>query len=357
MEIVVWIGLSQSLFAALIIATKRDRSISDKILSAWLFLFAISFLLSGIDYQVFKHPMLTNAFLLINPAFYLYIRSLTQRNFRLKWIQLLHLFPFILFEVYTQIFRQPLSDQSLLFEPGTGIFSGFFISIALLSWVGYNLASIIIVHRHRRNLENEFSTIESYLKIGWILLILSLYITFCFVVLGIGIYSYFSEAQILITHNATYSGFLVFVYILSYYGLIQRRIFIRQSNEEIPAKYEKSVLSEKKKNEIKTAIIRYFDKEKPYLNPELNMDLLSEHTGIPKHQITEVLNTLIGKNFFMFVNTYRVDAVKEKLKDKSNPYSIEALGYDCGFSSKSSFYTVFKKITGLTPMQFRNLSG
>ncbi|HEY6915810.1 MAG TPA: helix-turn-helix domain-containing protein, partial [Paludibacter sp.] len=62
---------------------------------------------------------------------------------------------------------------------------------------------------------------------------------------------------------------------------------------------------------------------------------------IPKYQITEVLNTELGNNFFQFVNHYRVEAVKMMLSDPKNKYSIEAIGYECGFSSKSSFYTVF----------------
>jgi len=75
---------------------------------------------------------------------------------------------------------------------------------------------------------------------------------------------------------------------------------------------------------------------------------------IPKYQLTEVLNSDIGKSFFHFVNFYRVDAVKQMLADPKNKYSIEAIGYECGFSSKSSFYTVFKNMTGETPVSFRN---
>ena len=70
------------------------------------------------------------------------------------------------------------------------------------------------------------------------------------------------------------------------------------------------------------------------------MDYLSKQLKIPKYQIT-VLNTEIGKNF-QFVNSYRVDAVKEMLAAPQLKYSIEAIGYGCGFSSKSSFYGIQK---------------
>jgi len=83
------------------------------------------------------------------------------------------------------------------------------------------------------------------------------------------------------------------------------------------------------------------------------MDLLSKALKIPKYQLTEVLNTTIGKNFFQFVNAYRVEEVKKMLVDPKNLYSIEAIGYECGFSSKSSFYKEFKRITGMTPAEYK----
>ena len=83
------------------------------------------------------------------------------------------------------------------------------------------------------------------------------------------------------------------------------------------------------------------------------MDLLSQQLDIPKHHVTEVLNTVIGRNFFQFVNQYRVEAVKKLLRDPDNQWSIEAIGYECGFSSKSSFFSTFKRLTGITPAQYR----
>jgi AraC-like DNA-binding protein len=82
--------------------------------------------------------------------------------------------------------------------------------------------------------------------------------------------------------------------------------------------------------------------------------MLANALGFPKHHITEVLNKEIGKNFFQFVNEYRVNAVKEMLIQPKNFYSIEAIGFECGFNSKSSFFTIFKKATGQTPLQYKN---
>jgi len=142
---------------------------------------------------------------------------------------------------------------------------------------------------------------------------------------------------------------------MSFYGLRQKAVAqLILSNEPSSLPYKNSNLSTETKEKIKQKIINYFEKEKAYLNPELSMTVVSESLKIPKYQITEVLTIEIGKSFYQFVNQYRVEAVKTMLSDPENKYSIEAIGYDCGFSSKSSFYTVFKNMTGETPVTYRH---
>ena len=97
----------------------------------------------------------------------------------------------------------------------------------------------------------------------------------------------------------------------------------------------------------------YVEARKAYLNPQLSMDMLSAEIRIPKYQITEVLNMVIGQNFFRFINSYRIEAVKQMLADPKNHFSIEAIGFECGFASKTAFYSVFKNFTGLTPLAYR----
>jgi AraC-like DNA-binding protein len=352
---IAWIGFSQSLFAALLIGTKRDNSVSDKILSGWLSLLAIEFLTVIIDYRIFNKPLLSNSFLLFNPAFYLYVKSLTKRDFRLKWIHLLHLLPYTAFEISVYVIREPLSLDSFFGSSGNLIFRIFFVVVALFSWLVYNAGSAVMVDQHRKNLKNEFSSIDSRNRINWILFIVIMYTSSCIIVFGTGAYSVFTKTFSAFPHILTHCVLLLLIYILGYYGLMQKSIFLPLPEEEPVVRYKDSALSERKKKEIKTRILKYFEKEKPYLNPELNLDLLSRQTNLPKHHLTEVLNTEIGMNFFHFVNSYRVTAVTEMLLDPKNRYSIEAIGYDCGFNSKSSFFTVFKQLTGQTPAQYKQM--
>jgi AraC-like DNA-binding protein len=73
------------------------------------------------------------------------------------------------------------------------------------------------------------------------------------------------------------------------------------------------------------------------------------------HNLSEILNTRLNQNFYDFINRYRVEEVKKRLSENdSGKFSLIAIAFDSGFNSKSSFNTIFKKLTGVTPSQFRN---
>ena len=355
METILWIGLSQSIFAGLLISSKKNKSTSDQILSAWLFLLASSFLLCGINSGIYQYPLLSNSFLLINPAFYLYVKSLIQPNFKLKWKHLFHLAPFVLLQSIIYIQKTPLLINSIMNFESNAIFSILFILTTFASWYFYNAFSIKLVLGYHKNLKNEFSNIEQNNSLKWVLFILIFYILFCLTALSFGVYSVYVHEKLLLVNHITNSILLALVYILGFYGLRQSKIFSNTNQENDTEKYKNSVLTAKIKNEIKESIINYFKSEKPYLDSDFSMDKLSQALNIPKHNLTEVLNTELENNFFSFVNTYRVNYVKKKLdSNDANIFSIESIGYDCGFSSKSSFFTVFKKFTGKTPLQYKN---
>jgi AraC-like DNA-binding protein len=358
LETIVWVGFSQSLFAGLLIMTKKDQTVSDKLLSAWLCLLAIEFLSCAIAYLIFGKYLLSSSFLLFNPACYLYISSLTDTNFRLKYIQLLHLLPFLVFEIGAYVIKETISMRSFLHADTTLGFRLAFAIATFVSWMVYNSLGLIRVIRHRRNLKNEFSTIENYISLGWLLFILIFYNVYCVAAFVIGGTRVFQGANLILPHIFNYSALLFLIYAFGFYGLWQKPIFKEPAAGEVPGRYSRSVLGSRKKKEIKNNILQYFEGERPYLKSELSMDILSAELNVPKYQLTEVLNTEIGSNFFQFVNGYRIEAVKVMLADKKNKYSIEAIGYECGFNSKSTFFTVFKNLTGQTPQEYKNsLSG
>ncbi len=357
METISWVGFSQGMFAAILVLAKKERSDSDRILAAWLSLLAIEFLLHAADYRIFGKPILSSSFLLFNPASYLYVRSLTIEKFRLRPVQLLHLLPYISVKLIAYLLREPYELEGYFEQDESFWFRILFSVTSVLSWIIYNSRSIMLVVKHRRGLEHEFSTIESREKVGWLLFVVVFYNLYCAVAIVIGAFNVLTGSPSPVMHAYSYSTMLAMVYILGFYGLWQTSIYkVTDSSTILPAPYSRYPLSAKKRKQISSELVTYFELEKPYLNPGLNMNMISQHLNIPKHHITEVLNTEVGKNFFSFVNEYRIEEVKKQLLEKGDIYSIESIGFECGFNSKSAFFTVFKKFTGQTPMQYKTNS-
>jgi AraC-like DNA-binding protein len=119
-------------------------------------------------------------------------------------------------------------------------------------------------------------------------------------------------------------------------------------------RYARSGLKEKQAKEYLDKLISLVESEKPYLDRDLSIQDLAEKTGIPRHHITQVLNEVYGKNFFTFINEYRVKEVISRFSDrKNNNFTILAIAFDAGFNSKTAFNSIFKSQTGMTPSEYR----
>ncbi len=90
---------------------------------------------------------------------------------------------------------------------------------------------------------------------------------------------------------------------------------------------------------------------------KISLNTLAEQLQLSVHQVSSLINEHYQQNFTDFINTYRINYIKDQLKNKANfqQTTIEALGYEAGFSSKSSFFAVFKKQTGHSPLSFANI--
>jgi len=113
-------------------------------------------------------------------------------------------------------------------------------------------------------------------------------------------------------------------------------------------------LPETKVSEIANRIISLMESEKLYEEPELTLQMLSDKLGVQSYQASQVINEGLKRNFYELVNGYRVDAAKRLLLDpKNDNYTILSVGFEAGFNSKTTFHSVFKKFTGLTPTEYR----
>ncbi|MBD3166115.1 helix-turn-helix domain-containing protein [bacterium] len=91
-----------------------------------------------------------------------------------------------------------------------------------------------------------------------------------------------------------------------------------------------------------------------FTDSDLTLKQLADRLDVSPHNLSEVINTRMGQNFFDFVNGYRVGQVKRDLVDpEKQNLKMLAIAFDAGFRSKSSFNQTFKKHVGVPPSEYR----
>ena len=115
-----------------------------------------------------------------------------------------------------------------------------------------------------------------------------------------------------------------------------------------------SSISSQLADKVIGSLLKAMGDDKIFLNPNLNVAILSEHTGITPRIISAVLNQHLQKSFNEFVNGYRVSEFKERiLNPDMNNLTIAGIAFECGFNSQATFQRTFKELTGQSPSEFR----
>ncbi len=137
---------------------------------------------------------------------------------------------------------------------------------------------------------------------------------------------------------------------------LEKNITEEELNEAAPATevVKKPLVNDEDMHRMLKHLLVFMDSDKPFLNPELTIQELSNRVNIQKHHLTYIINNGLHKNFFNFVNEYRVEEFKKKAANTNYDHlTLLAIAFDSGFNSKSSFNNIFKNITGQTPSEYK----
>ena len=382
MEILLYIGIVQTIFAMLLMLTKKRIQISDIVLAVWLFLISIQFFTSllSITNEKYLYSGLILSKLIsftYGPFIFIYAKMLILEKpvFRIRyWF---HFIPFVLaiivfFIVPGETVSKEEIRKSFMGGEILPIHKVYSILI-MLSIMIYSISIVHLLKKHERKVYNYFSYDSQKTNLRWLKTIVLIFALTYLMAIVVRL-----SNLVLNLHNPIFQpaifpvlGLTIFAYTISFFGFNQEAVFVNESfirlmkrkerlkaanenDKKVSHKYERSGLKEEDANRYLAAVLQYMETEKPYIDGNFTIDNLSKLLNIPRYYLTQVINEKLQKNFYTFINEYRVEEVKRRIIDDENQnYTLLAVAFDSGFNSKSSFNTIFKKFTGYTPSQYK----
>lgn len=370
MKVLLLIGAYHTLVLIGMVMTKKQKTLSDYFLSALFAVYGITLFLGYMEaYNLehnFRHPFFINTsppfIFLHGPALWFYIKSLTAKNFRFKSKYTLHFLPFVLiFLIMTlNVYILPEKERILALTEESfknDLAFPFIIGMIALSTQGYFIWGILLIRNYDRRLRDYFSEVSD-IDLKWLKFLLIASVIFYAVNSSMYVIDYFFNIlpyDVLLT--TVYSFAAVFVAILGYRGYRQGNIFLaREIPEELdkePATINIEQKIDSSEKEFIESLLQFMKDKKPHLDPELTISTLARELNTNADYLSGILNGRLSKNFFDFVNFYRVEEFKKLCKEQNDKnITIMGLAWDSGFNSKATFNRVFKKTTGRTPGEF-----
>jgi AraC-like DNA-binding protein len=268
--------------------------------------------------------------ILIGPFLFLYLKKQNKRNV-LYWAW--HIFPCLIGITILGVLLPYSKHRSL--------WSIWVVKSIYLQWFFYIGLSFPYV---KEAFKTVFTKNEKLKNIQ--LWQLSLY-------LGVAVIwlSYYTASYTSYIVGALSFSFIVYLIVL----LLVFRINKNSTFFEEKIRYEGKNLDHDLLAEIKQKLLLITEKEL-YLNPQLTLAETAKELNVSPHILSQVVNENFNKSFNVYINELRVESAKRFLLINKN-FTIESVGYASGFNSKSSFFTVFKKMTGQTPAEYQKTQG
>jgi AraC-like DNA-binding protein len=295
------------------------------------------------------------------PLFYYYVRLVLHQEIRFTVKSLLHFSLFIagsIFLLWFGLQPEAYRDEVLALAQTDNYPWQFYILdyLTVLQVAIYLPICYRIVKKHNRHIEQVFSNADA-LSAPWLQEFI--------IINGIAaILMYFP----LIT-NAELIFPLIFVPLASlgvycclvYKAISSPLIFSQQTlqiiseTKEVTATENNPDTQKLSENELEltNTIETLFAQKKLFLAPDLNIQMLAEQCNTRVHILSALVNKHYNKTFLDFINYYRIEEAKRLLADPAQQkYSIDTIARKSGFSSRSVFYTAFRKNTASTPGEY-----
>ncbi len=213
--------------------------------------------------------------------------------------------------------------------------------VFLVQNIFYIVVSIRTYQDHKK--EYQLEKKENYLTLNWLK-----YFLFSYAVIFICIYVF----QI----NGIDNFKILFRIIFVLY-LISLIVLGRKSYSILLSMPIDNLMNDEQKKNLREKINYAIKEERIYLDKNLNLQSFAKRINSNTKYLSKFINQEYDQNFSSFINKYRIEEAKKMLKDSKNDiYTMETLAGMTGYGSKSSFNNAFKKITGLTPSEYKRQS-
>ena len=339
----------------------------------FLALFLIAVGLDAFDTLIYWNPNIKTIFLtqfvqiffvlkfsvyLNAPMLYLYTKSIVYSDYKFTRREWLHLLPLALSPFYLGLFYYSLGDAEIyhvaqdynaLFN--TVLFQGHLWARNIV-YVLYGTMSYQLLVHYNECLKENYSNIEK-IDHSWLRLLIVGFIAiwiwnFAGYILDLVLDPVWLPDTMGIIGN--YFNF-IFINTLVLYSLTHSNLYkgVQSSAEE----QKNSDLEVTDPRHI-AILVKAMEEDKFFLAPDITLEQLADHVSLSARQVSNIINRHFNKNFFEYVNSYRVEQAKQLLSQVDNSRSIMDVMADAGFNSKSVFHRYFKKIVNMTPREFRD---
>lgn len=357
------VAVAVSLILGVFLFTVSTRhKLSNVLLAAFILINGLDLSMLFLGQWLQQYPgalvLLITVSLLNNPVFYLYARSACDSDFRLRLVHLWHAVPFILInvELIPRFYLVGHGEKLGMLESYASIPElGWMIVIGNLQFVYYITAIFLVLKKYRKLYRENYAdpAIITYRWLFQLALVdtVAHSIVLAKDLLKLGNWGSWSNSlQLLVGINA--------VFILCWFvfkALYNPDLFRGVSFHLEPLRRQVVTAIDGQTRQKIDLLKTYMLEREPFLDPSLTIQQLARQLKMPMKELSVLINLHLGQHFFDFVNGYRVRKAMELLRDdQQRERTVQEIFYEVGFNSKSSFNTAFKKLTNLTPRQYRN---